>query len=58
MNKACKNCKYMRYIPKEKLFYGMGFHWCDLFNDAISDVMYCKDRNLQINKIHETTTKN
>lgn len=36
----------MSYVPKEKP-YGMGFHWCDKYNNAIREVKWCDIRNIQ-----------
>lgn len=48
MRQACKNCEHMEYVPKEKP-YGMGFHWCDKYEDAITEVKHCEKRTRNTN---------
>lgn len=57
MNRACKYCIHHKYMEKEKPF-GMGFHWCEKYNDAISDVKTCVARIVNSNSQENMKRKN
>ena len=57
MNRACKYCIHHEYNEKEKPF-GMGFHWCNKYNDAISDVKDCVARIVNSNNQKAFKRKN